>query len=137
MRNGIGFYSSADIGDYPGFGMNSKPKTRRVVRTKKVPQKTIIKYRTRKTPSQKTIIKYRTRKTPSQKTDFGFLEPKVSAKQQYLKEKRTLDKSLEEDRYKRKLRQIKKAKSEYHSAKRKEFVGKVKSGAERLRSFFG
>jgi len=123
MRNGIGFYSSADIGDYPGFGMNSKPKTRRVVRTKKVPQK--------------TIIKYRTRKTPSQKTDFGFLEPKVSAKQQYLKEKRTLDKSLEEDRYKRKLRQIKKAKSEYHSAKRKEFVGKVKSGAERLRSFFG
>jgi hypothetical protein len=55
-----------------------------------------------------------------------------SVKQQYVQEKKKIDSKLEDLRYSRKLDQMKKANSDFDNARRREFVGNVKSGAEKV-----
>lgn len=65
---------------------------------------------------------------------FGGSTKQLSFKQQYKAEKKRIDSKLEDLRYSRKLDQVRKANRDFDDARRREFIGNVKSGAERVGS---
>lgn len=65
---------------------------------------------------------------------FGGSGKQLSMKQQYSLEKKKIDSKLENLKYSRKLDQMRQANLDFDSARTREFVGNVKSGANRVGS---